>query len=101
MLNRFLYLFLIFKIKTNEKIILKGWIECAGIADRCDYDLRKHSEHASVDFSINKSSDSTQSEPRVPHVIEPSFGIGRLMHVILEHNFKKRSNDQQRFVINL
>jgi glycyl-tRNA synthetase (class II) len=26
----------------------------------------------------------------LPHVIEPSFGIGRLLYTILEHNFKER-----------
>ncbi|VDL92392.1 unnamed protein product [Schistocephalus solidus] len=37
----------------------------------------------------------------VPSVIEPSFGIGRIMYAILEHNFKIRENDQQRTFLSL
>ena len=33
-----------------------------------------------------------------PHVIEPSFGIGRIMYSVLEHNFKGREGDEQRKV---
>ena len=29
-----------------------GWIECVGIADRTDYDLRSHSYHSGVELSI-------------------------------------------------
>lgn len=32
----------------------------------------------------------------VPSVIEPSFGIGRLIYSLLEHNFKFRDNDVER-----
>lgn len=34
----------------------------------------------------------------MPSVIEPSFGIGRIMYAILEHNFHTRENDAQRTV---
>lgn len=36
-----------------------------------------------------------------PHVIEPSFGIGRIMYSILEHNFKVREGDEQRTWLSL
>ncbi|AIJ06416.1 glycyl-tRNA synthetase [Methanocaldococcus bathoardescens] len=29
-----------------------GWIECVGIADRTDYDLRSHSSHSGVELSV-------------------------------------------------
>ena len=32
----------------------------------------------------------------VPGVIEPSFGIGRILYAILEHNFNVREGDEQR-----
>jgi len=35
-------------------------------------------------------------EKYVPHVIEPSFGLGRIVYCIFEHCFKMRSNDVQR-----
>lgn len=34
-----------------------------------------------------------------PHVIEPSFGVGRIMYAVLEHNFQIREGDEQRTVI--
>jgi len=37
-------------------------------------------------------------EEIVPNVIEPSFGIGRIMHSIFEHSFRIRQGDEQRTV---
>ena len=36
-----------------------------------------------------------------PTVIEPSFGIGRIMYAVLEHNFHVREGDEQRTVSHL
>ena len=35
-------------------------------------------------------------EDFVPSVIEPSFGIGRVMYAVFEHTYRKRDNDDQR-----
>ncbi|XP_046671368.1 LOW QUALITY PROTEIN: glycine--tRNA ligase-like, partial [Homalodisca vitripennis] len=35
-------------------------------------------------------------EEIVPNVIEPSFGIGRIMYAVFEHNFHVRADDEQR-----
>lgn len=40
-------------------------------------------------------------EPIVPGVIEPSFGIGRILYSILEHAYYVRSGDEQRNVLAL
>lgn len=37
-------------------------------------------------------------EEVVPNVIEPSFGIGRIMYSIFEHTFRVRQGDEQRTV---
>ena len=37
-------------------------------------------------------------EEFVPSVIEPSFGVGRVMYALFEHNFKIREGDEQRTV---
>jgi len=37
-------------------------------------------------------------EEFVPSVIEPSFGIGRIMYSIFEHRFRVRPGDEQRSV---
>lgn len=37
-------------------------------------------------------------EEIIPNVIEPSFGIGRIMYAVFEHNFHIRADDEQRTV---
>ena len=37
-----------------------------------------------------------QEEKYVPSVIEPSYGLGRILYCILEHSFKMREKDAQR-----
>lgn len=41
---------------------------------------------------------SSTVEEVVPNVIEPSFGIGRIMYTIFEHTFHVREGDEQRTV---
>ncbi|KAL3832079.1 hypothetical protein ACJMK2_023757 [Sinanodonta woodiana] len=40
-------------------------------------------------------------EEYTPSVIEPSFGIGRIMYCIFEHNFQVREGDEQRTYLTL
>ncbi len=40
-------------------------------------------------------------ESYVPHVLEPSIGVDRLLYSILEQNFWTRENDEQRIVLSL
>ena len=35
-------------------------------------------------------------EKYIPHVIEPSFGIGRILYCVFEHCFKVRAEDENR-----
>lgn len=37
----------------------------------------------------------------IPNVIEPSFGIGRIMYALLEHRFAMRNGDEQRCFLSL
>lgn len=37
----------------------------------------------------------------IPNVIEPSFGIGRILYVLLEHSFWSRESDIERTVLSL
>ncbi len=130
-----------------------GWVEVVGIADRTDYDLRKHSKHSGEDLRAFKELDEPKvvyrpkpkmnelgprfksDAPKVaealreieaedpselegglevevngerievppecyevveekvsgirffPHVIEPSYGLDRILYCVLEHNF--------------
>lgn len=46
--------------------------------------------------SVKKYQKTVHVKEIIPSVIEPSFGIGRVMYAIFEHNFKIRDNDEQR-----
>lgn len=52
-----------------------GWGELWGIADRTDFDLKRHMEHSGEDFSYL---DPETNEKYVPYCIEPSLGADRV-----------------------
>jgi glycyl-tRNA synthetase len=51
-----------------------GWSELEGIANRTDFDLKKHSEYSGKDLSFY---DDESKERYVPYVIEPAAGADR------------------------
>uniref|UniRef100_A0A336M2S1 Glycine--tRNA ligase n=1 Tax=Culicoides sonorensis TaxID=179676 RepID=A0A336M2S1_CULSO len=51
--------------------------------------------------SVKTSSKTIHVEEIVPSVIEPSFGIGRIMYSLLEHRFRMRDGDEQRCFFSL
>jgi glycyl-tRNA synthetase len=58
------------------------WGELEGIANRTDFDLKTHSEHAGADLSYF---DQSTNERWVPYVIEPAAGLTRsLMAFLIE-----------------
>jgi glycyl-tRNA synthetase len=57
-----------------EYLFPMGWSELEGIANRGDFDLRKHSEYSKKDLSYF---DETTKEKYIPCVIEPSAGADR------------------------
>ncbi|MFX3622881.1 MAG: glycine--tRNA ligase [Ectobacillus sp.] len=52
-----------------------GWGELWGIADRTDFDLKRHMEHSNEDFNYV---DPQTNERYVPYCIEPSLGADRV-----------------------
>lgn len=52
-----------------------GWGELWGIANRTDFDLKRHMEHSGEDFHYQ---DPVTNEKFVPYCIEPSLGADRL-----------------------
>lgn len=50
-----------------------------------------------VSFSVEKK--IVSEEKYTPSVIEPSYGIGRILYAVLEHAFSQRDNDEQRCVM--
>ena len=69
-----------------------GFKEMLGMANRTNFDLKQHQEHSKSKLEYL---DEATGEKFLPHVIEPSFGIGRhLIAVLLEAytDDKKRGN---------
>ncbi len=61
-----------------------GRKELYGLAYRTDFDLKAHSEASKVDLSYY---DEETKERFIPHVIEPSFGVGRTMLAVLSNAY--------------
>lgn len=60
------------------------------------------------EFTLNKDHIAVKEvtkvlhvEEVVPSVIEPSFGLGRIMYAIWEHGFKQREGDEKRTYLSL
>ena len=51
--------------------------------------------------NVKKVSKTEHVREFVPSVIEPSFGIGRILYCILETNFKVRESDEKRTWLDL
>ena len=46
--------------------------------------------------SVKKYQKTFHVEEFIPSVVEPSFGVGRVMYALFEHNFKVRDGDEAR-----
>ncbi|MDO8598576.1 MAG: glycine--tRNA ligase, partial [bacterium] len=57
-----------------------GTKELYGLANRTNYDLKRHAETSKQEFTYF---DQETKERFVPHVIEPTFGVDRTMLVVL------------------
>lgn len=66
-----------------------GKSELAGLADRGDFDLKNHQEQSGTSM-LYRPKDG--SEPFIPHVIEPTWGLDRLVLAVLSNAY---STDEQ------
>ncbi len=57
----------------------KGFDELAGFAYRTDHDLKSHEEASGVKMRYTPA----EGAPFIPHVLEPSFGVGRAFTAVL------------------
>ena len=75
-----------------------GWGELWGIANRTDYDLKKHTEESGEDLSYT---DPTTNDKYTPYCIEPSVGVDRLMLAFLveAYNEEKLEDGTERTVM--
>lgn len=76
-----------------------GWKEMWGLAYRGDYDLKNHMEKSGIDLNFY---DLKTNERFIPHVIEPTFGLSRLLIVILTDSyFEEEVNGKKRVVLKI
>ncbi|MEM2047593.1 MAG: glycine--tRNA ligase [Candidatus Jordarchaeales archaeon] len=61
-----------------------GVKEVVGNAYRTDHDLRSHMRHSGEDLSVD-----VDGEKVVPEVVEPSFGVERIVYCILEYCYRE------------
>jgi len=72
-----------------------SWMEIVGVADRGDYDLSVHASFSNTDMCVHDG-----PEKIIPHVIEPSFGIDRIVYALLESSlYKEQVGKQKRKVL--
>src|SRR3712207_2948004 len=77
-----------------------GWGELWGVADRTDYDLKKHSEHSGTDMTYM---DPVTNEKYIPYCIEPSLGADRvaLAFLVDAYDEEELENNDVRTVLHL
>lgn len=73
----------------------KGFDEIAGFAYRTDFDLRNHSEHSGEKLRYIPA----DGDPFIPHVIEPSFGVGRAFLAVLAEAYTEDEMGGERRVV--
>jgi len=76
-----------------------GWKEMWGLAYRTDFDLKNHMKASGVDLNYR---DPKTNEKFIPHVIEPTFGLSRLLITMIVNAFyQEKVNDKIRTVLKL
>ena len=78
----------------------RGWGEILGVADRTDYDLKRHQEFSKQDLTYF---DPDTNERYVPYCIEPSMGLDRLFLMVAMDAYEEETldNGDTRIVMHL
>ena len=50
-------------------------------------------------YEINQVKEKVSGEKFVPHVIEPSYGIDRILYFILEHNYTETKKKEEKYML--
>ncbi len=80
-----------------EYLFPLGWGELEGIANRTDYDLKRHGSPAGKDLTYF---DEETNEHVIPYVIEPSAGVDRtFLVVLLDAYHEEQVRNEKRVVL--
>jgi glycyl-tRNA synthetase len=66
-----------------------GYKELFGLAYRTNYDLKNHMDQSGVDLQYT---DYRSGEKFIPHVIEPTFGINRVLLALLTDAYSEKDD---------
>ncbi|ELP91013.1 glycyl-tRNA synthetase, putative [Entamoeba invadens IP1] len=87
------------KLNETEKEAIMKEFEANGVwkitVENINFELKKE------DMKITSGMKKVHGESIIPHVIEPSFGIGRVLTGVLEHCFWLREGDENRSVLSV
>ncbi|KAK0416528.1 hypothetical protein QR680_012543 [Steinernema hermaphroditum] len=83
-------------LTTEQVEELKKTVSSGGSYNLKVKGLDKPVELTSALVSVKRHEKKVHVEEIVPSVIEPSFGIGRVMYAALEHSFRMREGDEKR-----
>lgn len=73
-----------------------GWKEMFGLAYRGDFDLKNHSEKSGVDLRM---ADPATQEKFFPHTIEPTFGLTRLVLMLMFEAYHEEEVEGEKRVV--
>ena len=65
-----------------------GWTEVSGCAYRTNFDLSNHMQASGENMEARREDGSRY----VPHVVEPSYGLDRLVYIVLENSYEEKDN---------
>jgi glycyl-tRNA synthetase len=74
-----------------EYLFPMGWMELEGIANRSDFDLKRHSEESGKDLNYY---DEESGVHIIPYVIEPSAGVDRSALAFLTDAYYEELDDK-------
>jgi len=69
-----------------------GVVEIAGNAYRTDYDLSQHKKFSGKDQEVFLQEEGKKI---IPHVVEVSMGVDRLIFCLLEHTFRESTKEKE------
>ncbi|MCS6956498.1 MAG: glycine--tRNA ligase [Patescibacteria group bacterium] len=76
-----------------------GWKEMWGLAYRTDFDLSNHMKCSGADL---RYIDKKTGEKFIPHVIEPTFGLSRLLITLIVNSYyEDEVNNKKRVVLRI
>jgi glycyl-tRNA synthetase len=89
----------LFKSKAGK---VKELLEAMEVTDTKDISVTLDGNIVKIPqncYEVVESEEKIMGEKFVPHVIEPSYGIDRIIYFLLEHNFKELKKNEEEYTI--